>query len=170
VVWVLPWEHWEPNRPLLLALPGFAILAFSTWAFGGFATGTGPFFVLLFAWSGLHYPVRANLLLAAPALVAYLVPLIITHQSQQVVSSAVVLLPIAVGVAAIIATQVAYLRQAREQVHSMERWRAALTATLAHDVRSPLTAIRAGLQLVNRAGDRLPAQRRGHGPAPPPPP
>ncbi len=160
MVWPLPWDRWGPNRPLLLSVPAFAILGFSTWAFGGFAAGTGPFFVLFFAWVGLHYPVRPIVALVPAALVAYVAPLVITHQSSQVLGSAMVLLPIAVGVAAMIATQVAHLREARAQILAMERWRATLTATLAHDVRSPLTAIRAGLGVVRRFGGRLPPERR----------
>lgn len=160
LAWVTPWERWGPNGPLVLVLPVMVILGFSTWVFGGFAAGTGPFFVLSFAWLGLHFPARVSFWTAPLALVAYVVPLAVTHQSQQVLSSAVVLLPIAVGVGWIIATQVAHLRAAREQVRAVERWRAALTSALAHDVRSPLTTIRMTLHLLNRSGDDLPAQRR----------
>lgn len=160
VVWWLPWRRWSRYSPLALSVPAFAILAFSTWAFGGVATGTGPFFVLVFAWAGLHFPPWAIVGMAPAALVAYLVPLDVTHQSQQVISSAVVLLPIAIAVGWIIATQVAHLREAREQVRQVERWRAALTATLAHDVRSPLTAVRLALHTLAKSADRLSADRR----------
>jgi signal transduction histidine kinase len=161
VAWVLPWERWGPYGPLALAVPVLVILGFSTWVFGGFAAGTGPFFVLVFAWVGLHFPASVPFWLAVPALIAYVVPLAVTHQNQQVLSSFVVLIPIAVGVGWIISTQVAHLRAAREQVRAVERWRAALTSTLAHDVRSPLTTIRMTLHLLNRSGDDLPASRRG---------
>jgi hypothetical protein len=43
------------GSPAVLAVPGWAVMGLSTWAFGGFATGTGPFFVLLFVWLGLHF-------------------------------------------------------------------------------------------------------------------
>jgi signal transduction histidine kinase len=158
--WLLPWERWGPYAPLALGPPTLVILGFSTWVFGGFAAGTGPFFVLSFAWFGLHFPARVAYWFAAPALVAYVVPLAVTHQSQQVISSFVVLIPIAVGVAWIISVQVAHLREARERVSAVERWRAALTSALAHDVRSPLTTIRMTLHLLNRAGADLPAERR----------
>ncbi len=160
LAWWLPWRRWGRYGPLALSAPGFVILAFSTWAFGGFAGGTAPFFVLLFAWAGLHYPAWTVVALSPAAAVAYVAPLAVTNQSRQVVSSAVVLLPIAVAVGWIIATQVAHLCQAREQVRQVERWRAALTATVAHDVRSPLTAVRMVLHLLETAAERLPADRR----------
>src|SRR5881275_110336 len=43
VAWLLPWHRWDPRLPALLAIPGFAVLGLSTWVFGGFAAGTGPF-------------------------------------------------------------------------------------------------------------------------------
>jgi signal transduction histidine kinase len=160
LVWWLPWRRWGRYVPLVLSVPAFAILAFATWAFGGFAAGTGPFFVLMFAWAGLHFPAWAIAGMAPAALAAYVAPLVVTHQKPEVVSSAVVLLPIALGVGWIIATQVTHLRQAREQVRQVERWRAALTATVAHDVRSPLTAVRMALSILAKADDRLPPDRR----------
>jgi signal transduction histidine kinase len=161
VAWLLPWERWGRYAPLSLVVPVLAILGLSTWVFGGFAAGTGPFFVLSFAWLGLHFPARVSYWVAGPALVAYLVPLAVTHQSRQVLSSAVVLLPIAVGVGWIVATQVAVIQRTREQVTAVERWRAALTSTLAHDVRSPLTTLRMTLHLLARSGSGLSAERRG---------
>lgn len=160
VAWWLPWQRLPRRAPLTLAVPALVVLAFSTWVFGGFAAGTGPFFVLAFAWVGLHFSGRAVAALALPALVAYVVPLVITHQPPPVVSSAIVLLPIAVGVGWLISAQVTQLRLARSRAHQAERWRATLTATLAHDVRSPLAAIGMALRTLQRAGDRLtPAQR-----------
>jgi signal transduction histidine kinase len=160
LAWWLPWRRWPRHFPLLLCLPAFLTLAFSTWAFGGFATGTGPFFVLLFAWLGLHFPLWGIAVMVPPAAVAYVVPLVVTHQPPVVISSAVVLLPIVAGVAALIANQVAHLREAREHIQQIERWRAALTAMLAHDVRSPLTSVQLALGTLRSAADRLSAPRR----------
>ncbi len=160
LAWWLPWRDWHPYAPLLLSLPALATLGFSTWAFGGFAAGTGPFFVLLFAWVGLHFPTWAIAAVAPPAAVAYLAPLLATHQPAQVVSSAVIILPILVSVALIIAGQVARQREAREQLYQMERWRAALTSMLAHDVRSPLAAVHLALGTLRAEHGRLSAERR----------
>jgi hypothetical protein len=104
VAWVLPWNRWgRPGLTALLAIPGFLVLGLSTWAFGGFAAGTGPFFVLIFAWLGLHHPPWVVVANAVPATVAYLVPLIAVGSSQRVLSSAVVLIPVGVGIGLVIA-------------------------------------------------------------------
>jgi signal transduction histidine kinase len=160
LAWWLPWRRWPRHSPLLLCLPAFGTLAFSTWAFGGFATGTGPFFVLLFAWLGLHFPLWGIAVMIPPAAVAYVAPLVVAHQPPAVISSAVVILPIVAGIAVLIATQVAHLREAREHIQQIERWRAALTAMLAHDVRSPLTSVQLALEALRSDPARLPAPRR----------
>jgi signal transduction histidine kinase len=160
ISWHVPWRRFGEYAPLSLCLPGFAILAASTWAFGGVATGTGPFFVLLFAWAGLHYPPWSQLAMAPPAFGAYLVPLVLTHQPKEVTSSGVILIPICVGVGLVICQQAVYQRRAREQVRQVEQWRAALMATLAHDVRSPLTSVQMALEsLRDDYGDLAPQRR-----------
>ncbi|PVG82849.1 sensor histidine kinase [Nocardioides gansuensis] len=146
LAFVLPWKRWGPDSTAALAVPGWAVLGLSTWAFGGFATGTGPFFVLLFAWLGLHHR-RGVILANAPlAATAYAGALVAAGASAQLVSTTVVLIPIAVSVGLIICGRVQLLE--RE-----ERWRAALIATLAHDVRSPLTTIQSVLEIVGDEED-----------------
>lgn len=159
--WYLPWSRWGRLAPLALAVPAFAVLGFSTWVFGGTATGTGPFFVLVYAWLGLHFPSWAPVAMSVPAAVAYVLPLVVTGQPPEVVSSALILLPVAVAVAMLIGAQADHLRRDRERVQRVERWRAALTAALAHDLRSPLTTVQLVLEELRGDGDRgLPAGHR----------
>src|SRR5579859_4985864 len=160
LAWWLPWQRYPSWAPLLLAVPAFGILAASTVAFGGLAAGTGPFLVLIYAWIGLNFPLPAVLGVAPLAVAAYDVPLVLTHQSSVVVASGIVLTPVAVGVAVLVATQVRHLRAARERADRVERWRSALTATLAHDLRSPLTAVQIVLESVRDEPDLDPVQRR----------
>jgi signal transduction histidine kinase len=160
VAWVVPWDRW--GRPVLtavLALPAFGVLGLSTWAFGGFAAGTGPFFVLIFAWLGLHHSPRVIVLNAVPATAAYLVPLIAVGSSGRVLSSAVVLIPVAVGIGLVIAGRVRDLREERDRAERAEAWRAALVATLAHDIRSPLTTVQSTLMLLEEMPE-LPDERQ----------
>ena len=160
VTWVLPWERWErPAVTAVLALPAFAVLGLSTWSLGGFAAGTGPFVVLIFAWLGLHHQpwvIAAN---AVPATVAYLAPLVAVGASPRVLSSAVVLIPVAVGIGLVVAGRVRDLREQRDRAERAENWRAALMATLAHDIRSPLTTVQGALMLLDQTAE-LPADRR----------
>ena len=75
-------------------------------AFAGFATGTGPFFVLLFAWLGLHHR-RGVILAHAPlAAAAYAGAFVAADASAELVSTTVVLIPIAVSVGLIISGRV----------------------------------------------------------------
>ena len=157
--WLLPWHRWNPVLVAGLALPAFGVLALSTWTFGGFAAGTGPFFVLIFAWLGLHFRPSVILVNAVPATVAYLVPLIAAGASARVLSSAIVLIPVAVGIGLVVERQVHYLRAERDRAARAEGWRSALMATLAHDIRSPLTAVQGTLMMIDEMED-LPVHRR----------
>jgi signal transduction histidine kinase len=151
----LPWHRWPPGSAAVLALPAFTVLGFSTWAFGGVATGTGPFLVLIYAWAALHFSRRLLLALSVPALAAYVVPLVVTGQPPMVLGSAMILLPVAVGIALLIEAQARHLRDDRERIAGIERWRAAMVATLAHDVRSPLTTVQMALEELREGpGDR----------------
>nr|WP_296063491.1 HAMP domain-containing sensor histidine kinase [uncultured Actinoplanes sp.] len=141
VTLLLPWHRGHPVWPALLGLPAFAVLGLSTWSFGGVAAGTGPFLVLIFAWAALHFPRWVLAAYAIPAMIAYVVPLVLTRQPPMIVGSAFVLLPVALAVAFLIESQGRRLRDDRERLVRIERWRAALIGTVAHDVRSPLAAV-----------------------------
>ncbi len=146
-----PWHRTARHAPAVLGVLGFAVLGISTWAFGGVAAGTGPFLVLLYAWAGLHFPRWILYAFGPPATAAYLVPLLVTGQSPTVVSSALVLLPVALAVALLIEAQARYLRDDRERLARIEQWRAAMVNTLAHDVRSPLTVVQIVLEEIQDA-------------------
>lgn len=157
--WTLPWDRWSPCWTAVLAVPAFAVLSASTWVFGGFAAGTGPFYVMVFAWLGLHHPARAVAIAVPFGAVAYLVPLVATGAPPAVLVSAVVLVPVATAMGLLVSAQVRRLHDARNALASMDRWRAALVATLAHDVRSPLATVAGALELVAAHPD-LSTERR----------
>ncbi|WP_229069986.1 sensor histidine kinase KdpD [Actinoplanes sp. DH11] len=153
VALLFPWHRTPPNAPAVLGLAGFAVIGLSTWSFGGIAAGTGPFLVLLYAWAALHFPRWILLLFLLPATAAYLVPLILTGQPEMVLASAVVMMPISLTVALLIEAQARHLRDDRERLVRIERWRAAMVSTLAHDVRAPLSTVRGALEeLQDEAG------------------
>ncbi|MBL7259460.1 HAMP domain-containing histidine kinase [Actinoplanes sp. LDG1-01] len=140
------WARTSPNAPAWLGLPSFLVLGMSTWSFGGSASGTGPFLVLIYAWAGLHFPRWILLSYALPATLAYLVPLVVTQQAPLVLGSAFILMPIAVAVALLIEAQARHLREDRERLARIEQWRSAMMSTLAHDVRTPLATVRMVLE------------------------
>lgn len=149
---LLPWRR--PTAPALLGLLGFAVLGFSTWSFGGVATGTGPFLVLLYAWAALHFPRWVLAAYAPPAAASYVIPLILTHQPPAIVGSAFIIMPVALAVAFLIESHARHLRNERERLERIEQWRAAMIGTLAHDVRAPLTTVQMVLEELR---DQVPA-------------
>jgi diguanylate cyclase (GGDEF)-like protein len=116
VVVACPWRSWPERRTAVIAWPAFALIGLSTWAFGGFAAGIGPFFVLFFAWLGLHHNPRQILWCSPLAAVAYAVPLAVSGASPRLIGSTVILMPVAVGVALLISTHVRALAEARERM------------------------------------------------------
>ena len=158
--WTLPWDRWDPRWTAVLALPALAVLSASTWAFGGFAAGTGPFYVMVFAWLGLHHSARVVLMAVPVGAMAYLVPLVATEAPPPILVSAVVLVPVATAMGLLVCAQVRRLNDARNAIASMEQWRAALMATLAHDVRSPLATIAGALELIGSHPDLSPQRRK----------
>jgi signal transduction histidine kinase len=145
---LLPWGRWPVTRIAWLSLIAFLVLGVSTWAFGGQPGGTIPFYVLTFAWLGLHQPPRLVVWAAAPAAVSYLAGLAAAGAAPEVLGGSLVLVPVLVAVGYVIARTMDDLRQSQLRLQAQEQWRAAMTATLAHDVRSPLTSITGVLELL----------------------
>ena len=144
----LPWVRWGRASTAWIALAGFGVLGVSTYGFGGFAAGTGPFFVLLFVWLGIHHTSRLIVAMALPAAASYALGLYAADAPGQLVGSTVVLVPIAVAVGLVIAHRIRALEAANARAENAERWRAALMSSLAHDLRSPLTTIALALEMA----------------------
>jgi signal transduction histidine kinase len=142
-----------------VSLAGFAVAGVSTWAFDGFIGGTMPFYVLIFVWLGLHQRPRVVWWAAVPATLSYAGGLVLSDAPPPVVGSTVVSIPVMVTVGLVISSYVDHLQQAQERLQAQETWRAAIVSTLAHDVRSPLTAIAGALEIVGD-DEHVPAHLR----------
>ncbi|HET6500087.1 MAG TPA: HAMP domain-containing sensor histidine kinase [Amycolatopsis sp.] len=158
VAWSLPWQRWAPLWPAVLALPALGVLAVVTWAIGGFASGTAPFLVLVFVWLGLNFPPWVTWSVVPVGTAAYLVPLALGNRPNVVIGSTFVMIPVVVGIALLVGRQVTHLNVARQQLSREAEWRSDLSATLAHDVRSPLTALE--LALDELGGGDLSGEQR----------
>ncbi|WP_165362814.1 sensor histidine kinase [Promicromonospora panici] len=156
---LLPWSRWPVSRVAWVSLAGFAVAGFSTWAFDGFIGGTLPFYVLIFVWLGLHQAPRAVWWAAVPATVSYAGGLVLSDAPPPVMGSTVVGVPVMVTVGLVISRYVRHLQDAEQQLRAQERWRTAMVSALAHDVRSPLTAIAGVLEIVGD-DERVPAHLR----------
>lgn len=143
---------WWVPRPRLstagLGLTAIVLLSLTTWALDGYGAGLGPLFVLVFAWLGLHQPwhvIRAAIPLAAAG---YAAAMVAADAPARLVASTLVLIPIAATVALLIRRTVRQLRETQAALEAKDQWRAALMATVAHDVRSPLTSVMGALEIL----------------------
>lgn len=153
VTFMLPWRRWPVRSTLALAVAAWTVIGGSTWAIGGVGSGSGAFFVLAFAWMGLHHNRRTILLNAPVAAAAYVVGLVLNADTRLLLTGAVLVIPFAVTVGLIIEGRVRRLTAARAVIEEEQRWRTALMATLAHDVRSPLTTIHGVLEIIAESAD-----------------
>lgn len=137
-----------PAAVLPVAMLVAALVGLTSWVTDGYASGTGPLLVLVFAWVGLHGRRRDLLGLVPWSTLAYLLPLVAVDARPRLMWSTVVLLPIATVVALLVHDRVQAQRRAQEALESRERWRGALMATLAHDVRAPLASVTGTLEIL----------------------
>jgi signal transduction histidine kinase len=156
---IAPSQFWGPRRIVLLTLLLFLSLGISTWCAGDRAIVTGPGFVVAFVWMGLHQRIRFILLSLPPAILTYWLALHLADTPGELAGSALIVIPVAALVGVVISSVVAQSRDARAVIRAEERWRAAIMATLAHDVRAPLTSIIGVLEVL---GDS-PGIPTGHG-------
>ncbi|CAN5290798.1 hypothetical protein BH09ACT12_BH09ACT12_05400 [soil metagenome] len=148
LIWLAPWPQWGLALTAGPGLVALVLLSVTTWAFDGFASGIGPMFVLVFAWFGLHHR-QSTIAAAVPlAAIGYATALVVADARMRLVVSTLVLIPIAALVGFLIARTVGQLRQTQRTLEVKDRWRTALMATLAHDVRSPLSTVIGVLEVV----------------------
>ena len=160
MTFLLPWHRWPARSTAGLAVAAWTVIGGSTWAIGGgIGSGAGAFFVLAFAWMGLHHSRRMILANAPVAASAYLVAVFVSDAPRHLLTGAVLLVSFAVSIGLIIEGRVRRLKDAREVIVEEQRWRAALMTTLAHDVRSPLTTIHGVLEIIADDAD-LPSHLR----------
>lgn len=159
VIILLPWRFWPARSAAALAVVAWTAIGASTWAVGGVGSGSGAFFVLAFAWLGLHHSRRMILANAPVAASAYLVALVLNEASRPSLLGTVLVIPFAVVIGLIIEGRVRRLKAAYRVIEQEQSWRAALMATLAHDVRSPLTSIQGVLEVIADDAD-LPVHLR----------
>jgi signal transduction histidine kinase len=156
VIFVLP-EH-RLTRLSMVAIGVTLILCLGVSAFsaGAHAPLTGPGFVLAFVWLGLLCSPKVVVLAVPAAAIVDFVAMSAAGVPSQDVGSAFILMPIAGLVGVVTSRNATHLRVAQAEIKGEERWRAAIMATLAHDVRAPLTSIIGALEVVSDDPRTLP--------------
>jgi diguanylate cyclase (GGDEF)-like protein len=106
------------DRRGLVAVAAAGLVMASLFALAGAVPSFGhpTFFLLLFAWIGSALPRGYALRLAAPAGVAYVVPLIVRDAPLQLVASVVIAVPVMVLLAEVIATAVGRLEALNDEL------------------------------------------------------
>lgn len=114
VAWFLPWERWPQRAPLHLIWPALVLIGTGNFYGDGDPYGYGIFFVVLYAWVGLNQRPGTSLLITAPSVVAYLVPVLWSPLHDPAAwTSVLVLVPVCLLVSETIARGMTGLRQAR---------------------------------------------------------
>lgn len=149
----------SPTRLVAHGLAMCVLLGGTALAFDGYASGVGPLYVLVFAWFGLHCPRRHLYLLVPWATATYAGGLLLADARWRIVGSTLVLIPIATIVCLLISNRTSAQRRLSHDLEVRERWRGALIATLAHDVRSPLSTVLGTLEILEDDPDLDPRYR-----------
>jgi diguanylate cyclase (GGDEF)-like protein len=136
VAWLLPWGRWAPLWPAVMSVPALAIVAVSTWAMGGFVSGTAPFLLLVFVWIGLNFPSWVTWAITPLGAISYVVPLIVHQQPHVVVGSVFLMMPVVVGIALLVGGQIRTLEEVRDDLAAAHAEAVRLACT------DPLTQLR----------------------------
>ncbi|HEX6382840.1 MAG TPA: diguanylate cyclase, partial [Acidimicrobiia bacterium] len=98
VVWRVPWSSWPAAAMRWTVVPAALSLIAAGNHFGGLEPYTyDAAFPLVFAWVGLSQPRWVSLRLAAPAAVAYVLPLLAAGRPAEEVSTVAVVIPLVVA-------------------------------------------------------------------------
>jgi diguanylate cyclase (GGDEF)-like protein len=89
-----PSDRWDRRALSVVAAAGLTMIFLFALAGGIASFGHPTFFLLLFAWIGTALPPGSAMRFAAPAGVAYVVPLIARHAPAELVASVVVAVPV----------------------------------------------------------------------------
>ena len=115
VAWFLPWPRWSHRAAL--SLVGIALVLMTTANFHGDSDpyGYGIFFVVIYAWLGLHQPPGTAAIVALPAAAAYLAPLLWSPLHDQAAwTSVLVVIPVCILVSETVSRAMTGLRHARQ--------------------------------------------------------
>jgi diguanylate cyclase (GGDEF)-like protein len=127
IAYFLPWDRWGRATNLVLVPVGLTLIGLGN-AFGSDRPyAYSLFFIVAFAWIGMAHQRWTSIWFAAPATVAYVLPIISRPDaSQGDVAAAAFVIPVCVLVAELIAWIVASERHNRESAHALARVASAL--------------------------------------------
>jgi hypothetical protein len=115
----VPWERLPQRAPLAMAPVAFALISLSN-LFGGVSDFSyAVYFVVVFVWVGIAQPPRTSWWLLPPAVLAYLLPFLLSEDPPaNAISSVSVAIPVCILVGEVLARTVRRLEQSRSALRS----------------------------------------------------
>ncbi|MDP9406011.1 MAG: PAS domain-containing protein [Actinomycetota bacterium] len=131
----VPWDRLSPRTPLLLAVAGFALISVSNVYGDVSAFSYAIYFVVVFVWVGISQPPGTSFWLSPLAVVAYVLPFLVTDTTETAaVSSVTVAVPVCVLVGETLARSVRRLERSHAAVVAQREHEQALVDVLADGV------------------------------------
>jgi signal transduction histidine kinase len=161
VAWLLPWHRWHWSATLAVIPVAFTLIALRNF-FSPVAVAPSVFFVVTFAWIGVGYRRFTSLLFAPMATAAYLLPFVARQGAAADYRSAAVVIPACVLIGETMAWIAERLRlteralrdserryadayererEAVQRLDAVDRARNAFLTAVAHELRTPATAV-----------------------------
>jgi signal transduction histidine kinase len=168
--WLAPWDRWPHPASLVLVPPALALIAFGNLYGGSALHSYGVFFVIAFVWIGLAHRPWTSVAMAAPATIAYVLPLYHVPGSVGAgLASAAVTIPACVmigealsrGAGRLTRTEEA-LREEREmaaKLRDVDEMKTTFMSAVSHELRTPITICRGHLEVLGE--DPSPEEVRG---------
>lgn len=152
---LLPWPRLGRWTTLVLPLSALTLFGFSLAAAVSHPSAYLLYPFAGFVWFGLAYPPGVALRLAVPGLALITGPALLTGTRPREVLAYPVVILLAALVAEMLSRLVSELRVALSDSRSSDRARAAVIATLAHDLRSPAAMVAGSMRLLRERDDEL---------------
>src|SRR4051812_3474270 len=151
--WEAPWDRWPRWASLCIIPVALALIAAGN-VFGGSDPYVfGVFFVVVFVWIGLAHPRWTSTWMALPAVIAYVVPILIMVGTDAVaISTVAITIPVCVLVGESLAwgmhrltlteDALAHERDVVERLRTLDEQKRLLLSTTSHELRTPITICR----------------------------
>ena len=158
--WEAPWDRWPRWASLCLVPVALALIAAGNVAGGSEPYTFGVFFVVVFMWIGIAHPRWTSAWMALPAVIAYVVPILILRGGDaSAISTAAVTIPICVlvgeslawGMHRLTSTEEALARERDvvDRLRTLDDQKRLLLSTTSHELRTPITICRGYLDVLD---------------------
>jgi signal transduction histidine kinase len=157
--WEAPWDLWPRWASLCLVPVALALIAAGNVAGGSEPYVFGVFYVVVFMWIGIAHPRWTSTWMALPAVIAYVVPILIMRGDAAAISTVAITIPICVlvgeslawGMHRLTSTEEALARERDvvDRLRTLDHQKRLLLSTTSHELRTPITICRGYLDVLD---------------------